>query len=370
MWPGGDDPTYRQVYSRPHRMASRVEIWQRDGLVFTKAADLPYIGGTIQASLGLRVVRTMTISVDCSWFPWSDDDLLAPLGNQLRVWRGIEYGNGFVTEFPAFTGRIESAELQADRTVRITCVDPAADVIDNEFEIPTPSAVSSTIPLQVQELISNGYPPATFGPFDAIFDPVPILTWDTDRGQALDDLATAGGAFWYTLPDGRFVLRAVPWARDPAAVTPVLTLTDGPAGTITGAAVGTSRDLVANSITARSERTDGTAPLHITVRDLDPTSPTFYFGNFGRVNRTVSIQEATTNGQLTSTAQVILRRAKARFRTWSINCVPDASIELGDAIQIQALDHTALQCVAGFNLPLTPEADMQIQMRTFIAGGA
>jgi hypothetical protein len=369
MWPDGTDPTYRDVYSRPHRLATRMEIWERTGDTFAKLMDLPFAGGAVQATLGLRVVRTMTVVVDCSWFPWDEEDPLSPYGNQLRAWRGIEYGDGFVVEFPVFTGRINSVDLQADRSVRVTCVDVAADVVDNEFEMPTQAATVSTIPLQIKELILNGYPPATFGTFDPIFDPVPMLTWDTDRGQALDDLATAGGAFWYPLPDGNFVLRAVPWARDPATVVPVVTLTDGPLGTITGAAVSTSREGVANSITARSERADGTPPLHRTVRDLDPTSPTFYPGKFGRVNRTVSMQEATTNGQLTAAAQVLLRRARARVRTWAINIVPDAAIELGDAVQINAVDHTALQCVAGFTLPLNTEGDMQVQLRSFVAGG-
>lgn len=370
MWPGGDNVTYRQAYPRPHRLSARVEVWERTGDTFARLLDLPHNGGGVQATLGLRVTRQMTVTTDCSWFPWDDDAPLAPLGNQLRAWRGIEYGDGSSIEFPIFTGRINSVEMQADRSVRITCVDPAADVIDNEFEIPTPAATSSTIPLQVRELIQNGYPPAVFGPFDPIYDPVPILTWDTDRGQALDDLAVAGRSFWYALPDGRFVLRNVPWAVDPATVTPVVTLTEGVLGTISAAAVSTSRDLVANSVTARSERADGSEPLHVTVRDLNPLSPTFYGGKFGRVNRTVSIQEATTNGQLAAAAQTLLRRAKARTRTWAVSCVPDASLELGDGVQIEALGHSALQCIAGFTVPLNAQGEMTLQLRSYVAGGA
>lgn len=371
VWAAGLDSTYRAAYALPHHLSARVEIWTPNPadsyLTFTKLTDLPYSTGEVRATLASRVTRQLALTVTTEWFPWADTDPLAPLGNQLRVWRGIRYGDGTRVDFPVFVGRISTVELADDRSVRITCFDPAKDVIDNEFEAPTNSS-TATIAQQVTELISNAYPPAQFGTFDTINNPVPTISWDTDRGQALDDLATAGGAFWYCLSDGSFVLRKVPWAQDPADVTADITLSQGEGGTITHAAVSRTRDQLANSITGLAERTDGSAPLHATVRDLDPASATYWFGKFGRINRTYQIQAAASYGQLQSAARVQLQRAKSRVINYAVSCVPDASIELGDAVEINAFGRSVVQCVAGYSLPLTTNGDMQLQLRAFTPG--
>lgn len=372
VWPAGLDPDYRDAYAQPHHLSARVEIWTPDPstsyTTFTKLADLPYSTGEVRATLASRVTRQLALTTSYEWFPWADTDPLAPMGNQIRAWRGIRYGGGTRVEFPVFVGRISTVELADDRSVRVTCYDPAKDVIDNEFETPTNSNTSNTIAQQVYELIANAYPPAEFGTFDTINNPVPTISWDADRGQALDDLATAGGAFWYCLSDGTFVLRKVPWAQDPADVSPDITLSQNTDGTITAVGVSRTRDQLANSITGLTERTDGSAPLHTTIRDLDPASATYWFGKFGRVNRTYQIQPATSQGQLESAARVQLQRAKSRVFNYALRCVPDASIELGDAVEIVAFDRSEVQCVAGYSLPLHVGSDMQIQFRAYIPG--
>ena len=219
VWAGGLDAQYRDALTRPHTVYNRVDVLARDGTVlYSGAVDdgLPFIDGSVRATLNSRVARVLTMTVDRSWFPLlpsgaiDTGGLLAPFGNRLAAYRGIRYGDGSVISFPVFYGRIETVAMNRSGTVSLTANDLAADVVDALFERPESSVTSNTISTEFRRLVTGAVSDATFGSSDLTGVKIAPITWQSDRAQALDDMSATVAMLWYPLADGSFVQRLTP----------------------------------------------------------------------------------------------------------------------------------------------------------------
>jgi hypothetical protein len=374
VWSGGLDAQYRDALSRPHAVYNRVDVLARDGSVLY--SGMPFIDGSVRATLNSRVARVLSLTVDRSWFPLLDngsvdtDGLLAPFGNRLRAYRGITYGDGSVVSFPVFYGRIEQVQMRRDGAVGVSALDLAADVVDAAFETPQSSVTTNTISVEFRRLVTDAVSDAVFGTSDLTGVLIPPLVWQSDRAQALDDMSATVAMLWYPLADGSFVQRRVPWTNP--GQTAQVTLTDGTDtapgayGTIADWTITVSRTGVYNAVVFTSERQDGSAPVYATVRDVADGSPTNYLGNFGRKPLLIQNQAALTQSQCLSAAQSALKAATAITQTWDpVAVVPDASLELGDLIALEADGAASTQVVVGFTLPLRETGDMSLSLRAY-----
>lgn len=374
VWAGGLDAQYRDALARPHTVYNRVDVLDRQGNVLQ--SDLPFIDGSVRATLNSRVARVLSLSVDRSWFPLESNGavdtggLLTPFGNRLRAYRGITYGDGSQAVFPAFFGRIEQVQMSSNGAVSLSANDLAADVVDAQFESPQASVTSNTISTEFRRLVRDALPDAVFGTSDLTGVRIPPLAWQSDRAQALDDMSATVAMLWYPLADGSFVQRLVPWTN-PGQVAQ-LTLSDG-----TDAAPGVnnsvaewtitvSRSGVYNAVVFTSERQDGTAPVYATVRDVAAGSPTSYLGNFGKKPLLIQNQSALSQPQCLTAAQSALKAATAITQVWDpVSIVPDASLELGDLINLRAEGAASTQTIVGFTLPLRETGDMSLSLRAY-----
>jgi len=374
VWAGGLDAQYRDALVRPHVVYNRVDVLDHDGTVLQ--AGLPFVDGSVRATLNSRVARVLTLTVDRSWFPLLSSGaidtggLLTPFGNRLRAYRGIQYGDGSVASFPVFYGRIETVQMTRDGQVGVSANDLAADVVDAQFENPQSSVPTNTISTEFRRLVQGALPDAVFGTSDLTGVKIAPLTWQSDRAQALDDMSATVAMTWYPLADGSFVQRLVPWTN-PGQVAQV-NLADG-----TGAAPGVnnavtdwtitvSRTGVYNSVVFASERQDGSTPVYAVVRDLDASSPTYYLGNFGRKPLLVQNQAALSQSQCLAAARSTLKQATAITQVWDpVSIVPDASLELGDLIGLRAEGAADTQVIVGFTLPLRETASMSLSLRAY-----
>lgn len=364
MLPDGLDPMYRAALATSHQPYLLVEIL--DGQRNVLATDPTYLSGSVNADLTSRVARTCTITFDESFYPFEPGDLLAPYGNMVRVTRGIEFAEGTRFAWVVFLGRIQDASLTSDGTCTISAADPAADVIDVKFLEPQNSGAGVAVEVEVARLISDAVPLATFGTFDSFGVPVQQLTWQLDRGQALDELATSVGAFWYCLADGSFVLRRYPWTvPNPAVVT----YADGEDGSIVTWAASRSRSTVYNSLTVTGERLNGDEPVYATAADDNPASPTYIFGNFGRRHQLLRLQTPASQGAAQAAARDNLRRLTALVDAWSWAMTPDAALELGDTVSLNVAGRSdIIQVVSGYSIPLDLSGPMRVQGRSLVLG--
>lgn len=377
VWDGGLDARYQDAVTRPYSLYTRVDVEDSAGNVL--ARNVPLSTGSMAANLQSRVTRKLNFTLaGAEWFPASPDGgidtagIITPYGNRVRAWGGIRYGDGSVARFPIFYGRVDRPKYDiATGLVQVACVDLANIVTRAKFEVPTNSVPANTIYEEWQRLIRQAVPDATFdepvgGQTDA---KVGGLSWEQDRGQACDDLAAAAGCIWWQLPDGRFTMRQQPWTYP--GLTPAVTIGDGylttpGQRTITSGTVSLPVDDVANVAVLSAERLDGSPPLTSVARDVDPASPTYYFGPFGHAPLLIQNQAPLTQAQVDYAAKVQLHYARSLTQLWEgVAIIPDASLELGDLTLCRAGGLRSQQVITGFTFPLRENTTMPLTLRAY-----
>lgn len=364
MLPGGLDAMYRAALSTSHEPFLLVEVL--DGLDNVLISNPEYISGDVNASLTNRVSRTCNVTFDESFYPFDPGDPLAPYGNKLRVTRGVQFADGSRFAWVVFVGRIQQTDLDNDGTCTAQAADYAADVLEAKFLIPNNSQAGDPVPSEVYRLIADGFAGATFGPTDVTSIPTQALTWQLDRGQALDELASSVGAFWYPLADGRFVLRRFAWT---VQSPPVVTYADGPGGSVTASSASRAREDVYNSLTVTGERLSGDVPVYATAQDNNPVSPTYISGTFGRRHQLMRLQTPASPAAAQAAATDNLRRLTALVESWQWDMTVDAALELGDTVSLDVHGRSdIIQVVSGFSIPLDLSGPMRVRARSQVIG--
>lgn len=378
MLPGGTDPFYRQILAASHRHYVKVEVWSASGILLDSLIPAPMQGqpeggivftsGTLSASLNSRVSRNLSLTVPGDLYPRDPGDLLDPYAHEIRAYRGVLLGDGSdVYTWQCFRGRVTSVGKTSDGQCQVTCADRGQEVVDVGFVSPQNSQPSNTVFIEWQRLISDALPNASFGDSDAFGGPVQPLTWEFDRGSGLDELAKSVGALWFALANGDFVLRRYPWA---VANTPVVTLTDAAGGIVNTWTRAKSRLSIFNIVTVTGERLNGDVPVYATAQDSTPGSPTSTLGDFGRRSILERLQTPSTQGGAQSAAEALLRSYVAPVEEWQLEIVPDASLELGDALILDLDGDQVVQVVSGFTLPMDLSGNMTVSTRSLVVGGA
>jgi hypothetical protein len=365
MLTGGLNELYRQALATSHQVWVKVEVLNGQQQVLEP--DLVFIDGAVSATLTSRISRTLSLKVAEDLYPYEAADLLAPYGNMIRASRGIEFADGSRFGWVVFVGRIQDALLSEDGTCQIEAADFAADVLENRFVRPENSQPINSVTTEVRRLISNGFSPAVFGLMEQFSEPVRTRTWQLDRGQALDELSTSAGAFWYALADGSFTLRRYPWT---VPASPVVTYSDtGPLGTVSSSRAARSRADVFNSLTVTGERLNGDPAVYALAQDTTPGSATSINGNFGIRHQMLRLQTPGSASAAQAAASTNLRRLVALADAWAWSMSVDTALELGDCVQLDVRNRRGIiQVVAGMRIPLGLQGDMQVTGRSLILG--
>jgi hypothetical protein len=364
MLDGGLDQMYRAALGTSHQVYVLIEVL--DGTQTVIESDLTFISGSVTATLTSRISRNCDATFAEGLYPFEATDLLAPYGNMLRVWRGVEFADGTRFAWVVFVGRIQDATLNENGTCTVRAADFAADVLESRFLQPENSQPSSTVTNEIVRLISEGFTQAQFAQADVFADPVRARTWQLDRGQALDELATSVGAFWYPQADGRFVLRKYPWT---VFSEPVVTYSDAdPDGSVETSSASRSRADVFNSLTVTGERLNGDPAVYALAQDNNPDSVTYVNGNFGIRHQQLRLQTPGTQGMAQGAANDNLRRLISLVDTWSWTMSVDAALELGDTVLLNVRGRPPVtQVVAGMRVPFDLSGPMQVVGRSRVA---
>lgn len=372
MLPGGTDPLYRQALAAGHEHYVRIEVWSGLGFQLPIPSEfagdredsLVYFNGTLSATLNSRVTRNVSLTVPGALYPSSPTDLLAPFGNELRIYRGVYLGDGSdVYTWQVFRGRIRNIRKTSAGICQVSCSDRAADVVDNKFVSPQNSQPNNTVYQEFRRLIQDAVAAATFGASDPFAMLVQPLSWELDRAAALDEMATAASGLWFSLANGDFVIRLNPWA---VPTNPVLTLSDQTGGTVNSWARERDRDSIFNIVTTTGERLNGDAPVYATAEDTNPASPTDVNGGFGVRSLLNRLQTPATQGAAQAASNATLSTSIAPVEAWTLGTTADAALELGDVLRLQVDGADVVQVVSAFTLPLDLGGDMSVSTRSLV----
>lgn len=331
-----------------HRVATQVQLFLNDGRVL----DLEHTGGSVPVDRAQAIRRTCSVTVaDPSLIPRTPADELATYGAQLRIARGVEYGDGSRELVPLGVFRLDSVDGDVDAgPVTLQGKDRSAIVADDKFT--ETYRASGTVVGAVTALIQRSIPTADV--ISTIVDaPIGSRAFDVeaDPWAGAQEIAAAAGAEVYCNADGVFVISALP---NLLTATPVWAIEATEGGVYISANRAMTLDGVHNGVLARGENTaENVPPVSYLATDNDPNSPTYWGGPIGRRPKFISSSAYTSLNAVTQAANAELAKAKAPNASGDISSLPNPALEPGDVVRVMHADGSReLHQVASFSVPL------------------
>lgn len=322
----------RAVLTGSYRMSVRVESWLDEQLL---SDDVPISAGSEEADRSLRIPERVTLTVprrtvDFDWTPDYDDHPLAANGQRLRIFLGIDLGNGVLEwfnrgEFVIFSTTFAGNTVTVDARGLLNLID--------EARLVAPYQPSGTIVSTLRGLLE----PALTITVDAglVDRSVPAgVNYDEDRLGAVLEILDAWPAEATVTADG--YLAVVPVSA-PTAADLVLART-GATRTLIDAGGEVSRDGAVSVVVARGTAADG-GQVQGAWYDQS-AGPHRYGGPFNPlpVPEYFYSPLLTTIAQCNAAATTIGRRKlRESARPIRVEMVPRPDLQIGDAVSVDGV---------------------------------
>lgn len=295
---------------------------------------LAHLGGQVTLDAGADVRGSLSVELAEAWPAAADAAHLTPYGAELFVTRGVKLGNGRIQRAPLGYYRVTNVE-QDDAPagpLTVTAQDRMSAIVEAKLLAPAQYLAYQSLGFVVVDLVQAVLPGQVIEWDDAAVAARPVgrpLVCEEDRFAFLRDLVTAAGKVMYFDYRGVLVIKTPP---DPTV--PVWDADAGHNGVLVKAGRGLTREGVYNAVAAEGEALDEAPPVTGYAYDLDPASPTYWAGPFGKVPRRYSSPFLTTSAQATSAAAAILAQSKGLPYEVDFSAVPNPALEPLDAVRL------------------------------------
>ena len=341
--------------------------------VMVEGTELPIADGsvTLDALGSTRASVSLTLAPDNvdldALVPGDGDSLLAPYGNEISVARGITFSDGSTELVPLGVFRLDETQAQDDGGLGITVVglDRSSIVIDAVFENGGEVAAGEYGVDVITDLIRDGRgeePPAfpdveladDFPTSSTVTTTMPALYWEagSDRWDFCQGIAQACNCHLYFNALGKLVLR-----REPLLGQADLTISEG--DSLLEASSRWSRENACNRVVVIGENAGGD-PVVGTAFDNDSLSPTYYYGDFGKVTFTYSSEYITDTDQAADVAENILGQKLGTGKQITFGALVHPALEPLDIVQVtrERLKVNELHILDSLTIPLTHDGGM------------
>ncbi|PXY17343.1 DUF5047 domain-containing protein [Prauserella flavalba] len=352
-----------------HAMCARVRVCAPGQTgVNPNGIEIPIITGDVRLDATAEIRGSVEMTTEYEW-PADATGLLTPYGNELFVERGIVYGDGVREWVSQGYYRLEtpSQEEAPDGVIRLTARDRMAGIVDARPLAPQEFGPGTSVAAIFDHLVGEVYPGAVvLFDFDAATTTFPgshIL--EDSRYGFLKDIADSLGKIMYWDYAGRLRVETAP---NPAQ--PVFAVNHGRGGVVAKLSRELSREGVYNAVVATGEQAGENPPVRGVAFDLNPDSPTYWHGPFGKVPRFYSSTFLTTDAQCQAAANAMLMRAIGLPYSVDFSMVPNVALEPLDPIAVSYSDRTAPEThvIETLTIPLDAEAVMTGTTREKVGG--
>jgi len=299
--------------------------------------EIPIIAGDVTFSTEADVNGTLDFTTSMTW-PSLSSSIGAPYGQEIFVERGVQYANGTKEWVGLGYFRIDSVEqVEAPKgVIRIAGSDRMSTIRDGRAIQPqqylTGASVGTVLDTVVGEVLPGVTTVYDFSAYTTYLASDHIL--DQDRLAFVQEMVTAYGKVCYFDYKGQFQVKSPPTLTN----TPVFNINSGRNGVLVSMKRTISRDGVYNGVRADGQAVGETPPVSGQALNLVPTSPTYWFGSFGKVPKFFVSSFLTTDAQCLSTATSLLANATGVPYNVNLGIVPNPALEGWDVVQVNYND--------------------------------
>jgi hypothetical protein len=362
---------FRDAVRQGHDVTTLVEVFP--GVLAQSGAPLAELetvtagSATIDASATIRARCDLTLGLDGQFSRAELEELLAPLGNEIRLCRGIRYSDGD-EEFVSL-GRLRVEEHDSstsDETIKFTAYDRAKIIEDDTFPADGSIADGTQATDAILDLVRATIPNLSYR-FIETDAPLPLLDYGEgdNRWAMAQGIATSIGGELYFDALAELVLQPIP---STTSQSPRYELTDGEDGVLISADKRRTREGTANRIVVvgTNPNNDG-APPRAEAIDNDPNSPTYFYGPFGKVTYRADEYASfiSSNVQAQGLANGLLAKKRGLTRQVSFGAVVNPSLTPADVARLRSekLDTDELAAIESLTIALGAEEAMSGQTR-------
>ena len=351
-----------------HTVVSKAEVWSTQQLLTT----LDVGSGTVSIDNTSAVRRTCTVTLTTSRdttniVPDNDYDILSPFGNELKLYRGIQYASGTKEYVPLGVFVItEVAISDTNEGVQVIISGEDRSIKVSRAKWTQPYQVTSgTLETALTNLLKSRYPDVitNFPTTNVTINQV-VLGAENENNPWKDavELAELVGYDLYFDETGTAVLKAFP---DLDGSVVVALYQEGGDTLITSLDRNISTKETYNGVIYTVEGSGVSTPVRVEVWDEDTTSPTYRYGQFGQVPTFVSTNIVSTSADAIKAASLLLNRYIGSQESITWTALVDPSLDVNDVIYIKTngAKVNRLVIIDKLEMPLNPQDQLSAQAR-------
>lgn len=323
---------FLETLKKPHKIATRCDLLSGGEVIDT----LPLIDGNVTIDdVAIRTTATITVQDDGTLVPGDVHDPLAPLGNEIRLWRGIDYQDGSEELVPLGTFGLSDVKItdsgnglnfQIDTYDRARRVSRGGLAGDLTITNGTPCEVA------IQQLVLLGWSGAPFSfPSTGFTVPTTQIQQQADPWAEARKIAAAAGYDLFFDQMGICTMRQLPVTNPLVAVDYYEEGSDCKFMYVNKRLQDTS---TYSAVVVSSESSSNAAPIRVEVLDTDPSSPTYVYGKYGYVPYFFTSSLITSYTQAVQVAQTLLKQKTGLMETLQLQTIVNPAHELRDVISV------------------------------------
>lgn len=351
-----------------HVVIAKAEVWNQDQKLATLAIDK----GSVKIDVKSAVRRTcqvhlVTDRTTANLVPDNDFDTLSPFGNELRLYRGVQFADGSEEYVPLgvflmtdidITDNNEGVEITVsgeDRSLKISrnkWLEPY-QVADGPLE----DAIEALLQDRYDDVQTNF--PTTNVSINQV-----VLGSENENDPWKDavELCELVGYDLYFDNNGIVVMRQFPTV-DGAVV--VASYNEDATTTVTSLSRRVSSKDTFNGVIYTIEGTEVETPIRVEAWDEDTTSPTYRYGVFGEAPTFITTSVLATEAEAITAAKLLLNRYIGAQEQISWNGLVDPTLDANDVVYIKAsgakVDRIVI--IDSLDIPLSPEDTLNADAR-------
>jgi hypothetical protein len=360
---------FRAAILQSHTVKTVAEVWTATG---TKVVTLEIDSGAVNVDSTSAIRRTCSVILKtvrgASIIPTTVYDPLQPYGNELKLFRGVQYADGTteLTPLGVFVMRkVSFDDKSAELTLSVDGDDRSIKITRNKWTQPY-TATAGSLTTALQAMILDRYPDATFD-FPTI--PTQILQqvfgqdFNNDPWKDAVTMAELAGYDLFFSPTGVVTLQQFPLID---AVTVDISYQENDSNVVLEVKRDDDVSQTYNGIIYVSEGSQINVPGRVEVWDNDVNSPTYRYGSFGQSPKTVSQSLIQDTDTMLLAATALLGKALGLLQGVSWIQIPNPALDVFDCVYLSntGTNINRVLIVDKINIPLQETSTMQVTART------
>ena len=359
---------FKAAISLNHKVVVYAEVWNSE----RKLIDLNIDTGKVSVTANNNIRRTCEIHLTTdrtttNLVPATGFDSLAPFGNQLKLFRGIEYDDGTTESIPL--GVFVMTEVKVtDRNEGVDMVIRGEDksiIVSRNKWTSAYQMTNGTLEASLTALLQNRYPDIKIDfPITNVTVNQIVLGSDSSLDPWADavNIAQLVGYDLFFDVKGVCTMKQFP-SLDASSV--VATYKEGSGTTVTQVDRNISTKETYNGVIYTVEGSQVTTPIRVEIWDDNTASPTYRYGVFGSVPTFITTNLLNTSAEAIKAASLILNTVIGAQEQIDFSSVVDPSLDVNDVVYIKSIgskvDRTVI--IDSLDIPLEYTGTLSVKTR-------